>query len=109
MSEPLQPPPADLDAEESVLGAMLVSASVIAGVAELLEPADFYRQSHGTIYAAILAIHGRGETPDSITVIDELERRHQLDQVGGKPGVHTLASAVPAVSNTPHYARIVAE
>ena len=101
-------PPQDLDAEESVLGAMLVSANAIAIVSEVLQPEDFYR--------AIARHHlrddparctARASTIDSITLINALQSRGLLDQVGGKAVVHTLASTVPAVANAHRYAEIV--
>jgi replicative DNA helicase len=100
-------PPHDLDAEESVLGAMLVSENAIAIVSEMLRPEDFYRRSHATMYETILQLYGEGGTVDSITLINALQNRGQLDEVGGKAAVHTLASTVPAVANAYRYAEIV--
>jgi len=100
-------PPQDLDAEESVLGAMLVSGNAVAIVSELLQPGDFYRRSHATIYQTILEMYGRGENVDSITLTNALSNRGLLDEVGGKAVVHTLAATVPAVANARHYAQIV--
>jgi replicative DNA helicase len=102
-------PPHDLDAEESVLGAMLVSENAIAIVSEMLRPEDFYRRSHATMYETILQLYGEGGTVDSITLINALQNRGQLDEVGGKAAVHTLASTVPAVANAYRYAEIVRE
>jgi len=100
-------PPQDLDAEESVLGAMLVSPTAVAVVSELLQPEDFYRGSHAHIYRTILDMYGGGETIDSITLTNALGSRGLLDQVGGKAVVHTLAATVPAAANARHYAQIV--
>jgi replicative DNA helicase len=100
-------PPQDIDAEESVLGAMLVSQNAIAIVSELLKPEDFYRGSHATIYRTILEMYGQGEVVDSITLTNGLSNRGLLDEVGGKPFVHTLAATVPAAANARHYAQIV--
>jgi Replicative DNA helicase len=80
-------PPHDLDAEESVLGAMLVSANAIAIVSEVLQPEDFYRRSHATIYETILRVYAEGGTVDSITLINSLQNQGQLDEVGGKAAV----------------------
>jgi hypothetical protein len=111
MTEPQQQlvPPHDLDAEESLLGAMLLSAPARTAAAERVTAADFYRRSHGTIFDAIMALHGGDEEVDSITVAHALERRHLLDEAGGRAAVHTLASTVPAVTNAAAYAAIVAE
>ena len=100
-------PPQDLDAEESVLGAMLVSPTAVAVVSEVLRPDDFYRPSHAVIYQTILDMYGSGDVVDSITLTNALGTRGLLDQVGGKAIVHTLASTVPAAANAKHYAQIV--
>ena len=102
-----QLPPQDLDAEESVLGAMLVSPNAVAVVSEVLSPDDFYRPSHGVIYRTILEMFGKGETVDAITVTNALSNRGALEEVGGRAFVHTLAATVPAVANARHYAQIV--
>ena len=104
---PANLPPQDIDAEESVLGAMLVSQTAIAIVSELLKPDDFYRGSHAQIYRTILEMYGKGEIVDSITLTNALDKRGVLDHVGGKAVVHTLASTVPAAANARHYAQIV--
>ena len=100
-------PPQDLDAEESVLGAMLVSPTAVAVVSEVLHPEDFYLGSHAHIYRTIMEMYGAGETIDSITLTNALTSRGLLDQVGGKEVVHTLAATVPAAANAGHYAQIV--
>ncbi len=104
-------PPQNLDAEESVLGAMMLSPLAIGAVTESsnLSAADFYRESHGHVYKAILALYAKGEPVDAITVVDELDRSSTLDAAGGQERVHELAALVPAASNAAHYARIVSE
>src|SRR3954468_6298362 len=104
-------PPQNLDAEESVLGAMMLSPLAIGAVTESsnLSAADFYRESHGHIYKAILALYAKGEPVDAITVVDELDRSSTLDAAGGQGRVHDLPALVPAASNAAHYARIVSE
>ena len=90
-----------------MLGAMLVSQNAIAIVSEILRADDFYRRSHATIYETILQVYAEGGTVDSITLINALQNRGLLDEVGGKAAVHTLASTVPAVANAQRYAEIV--
>ena len=102
-------PPQNLEAEESVLGAMLLSATAIGAVTEVLEAGDFYRESHGTIYRAALALYGKGEPVDAITLANELDERSELERVGGTAKIAELAAVVPATSNAEHYARIVKE
>src|SRR4051794_3827957 len=104
-------PPQNLDAEESVLGAMMLSPLAIGAVTEStnVSVSDFYRESHGHIYKAILSLYAKGEPVDAITVVDELDRTSTLDAAGGAERVHELAALVPAASNAAHYARIVSE
>jgi replicative DNA helicase len=102
-------PPQNLDAEESVLGAMMLSPGAIGAVSEILDAGDFYRESHGKVYRAALALYARGEPVDAITLVDELEQRGELEGAGGRSRVHELAALVPASANAGHYARIVRE
>jgi replicative DNA helicase len=102
-------PPQNLEAEESVLGAMLLSPGAIGAVSEVLDASDFYRESHAKIYRAALALYAKGEPVDAITLVDELEERGELEDVGGRVRLHELAALVPATANAAHYARIVRE
>ncbi|MFQ5425950.1 MAG: replicative DNA helicase, partial [Gaiellales bacterium] len=103
-------PPQNLEAEESVLGAMMLgSTGPIAAVSEILDAGDFYRASHAKVYEATLALYARGEPVDAITLIDELDQRGHLEDVGGRVRIHELARIVPASANAAHYARIVRE
>src|SRR3954447_21830331 len=102
-------PPQNLEAEESVLGAMLLSPGAIGAVSEVLDAGDFYRESHAKIYRAALALYAKGEPVDAITLVDELEERGELEAVGGRVRLHELAAIVPATANAAHYARIVRE
>jgi replicative DNA helicase len=102
-------PPQNLEAEESVLGAMLLSPGAIGAVSEVLDASDFYRESHAKIYRAGLALYAKGEPVDAITLVDELEERAELEAVGGRVRMHELAALVPATANAAHYARIVRE
>jgi replicative DNA helicase len=102
-------PPQNLEAEESVLGAMMISPGAIGAVSEIVDAGDFYRESHAKIYRAALALYAKGEPVDAITLTDELEERSELDAVGGRVRLHELAALVPATANAAHYARIVHE
>jgi replicative DNA helicase len=102
-------PPQNLEAEESVLGAMLLSPGAIGAVSEILDAGDFYRESHARIYRAALGLYARGEPVDAITLVDELEERGELEEAGGRVRIHELAALVPATANAAHYARIVNE
>src|SRR5438128_926003 len=100
-------PPQNLEAEESVLGAMMLSPGAIGAVSEILDASDFYRESHAKIYRAALALYTKGEPVDAITLVDELDERSQLEDVGGRVRIHELAALVPATANASHYDRIV--
>src|SRR6187401_1143529 len=102
-------PPQNLEAEESVLGAMLLSQGANGAVSEVLDASDFYRESHAKIYRAGLSLYARGEPVDAITLVDELEERGELEGAGGRSRIHELAALVPATSNAGHYAKIVRE
>src|ERR687896_1999680 len=77
-------PPQNLEAEESVLGAMLLSPSAVGTVSEILDASDFYRESHAKIFRAALGLWAKGEPVDAITLADELDTRGELDAVGGQ-------------------------
>src|SRR3954469_3475690 len=102
-------PPQNLEAEESVLGAMMLAPGAIDAVHEILDAGAFYRESHAKIYRAALGLYQRSEPVDAITLVDELEQRGELESVGGRVRIHELAALVPATANAAHYARIVRE
>jgi len=102
-------PPQNIDAEESVLGAMMISPGAIGAVSEILDASDFYRESHAKVFRAALDLYGRGEPVDAITLVDLLEERGELEGAGGRVRIHELAALVPATANASHYARIVRE
>src|SRR6266487_3777325 len=88
-------PPQAIEAEKSVLGAMMLSKDAIADVVEVIKPGDFYRPSHQLIYDAVLDLYARGEPADAVTVSAELTRTGQLNRAGGATYLHTLISSVP--------------
>ncbi len=102
-------PPNDVAAEQSVLGAMLLSKDAIADVVETVREADFYRPAHQTIYGAILDLYSKGEPADAVTIAAELTKNGDIARVGGAPYLHTLVSLVPTAANGNYYARIVRE
>ncbi|GAA1930494.1 replicative DNA helicase [Streptantibioticus ferralitis] len=102
-------PPQDLDAEQSVLGGMLLSKDVIGDVVEVLQSSDFYRPAHETIFDTILDLYAQGEPADPITAAAELTKRGQINRVGGAAYLHTLVNAVPTAANAEYYAEIVAD
>src|SRR3954463_3351938 len=102
-------PPQDIPAEQSVLGAMMLSKDAIADVVEVIKPGDFYRPAHQLVYDAVLDLYARGEPADAVTVSAELTRSGQLNRVGGATYLHTLISMVPTAANAGYYAEIVAD
>lgn len=102
-------PPHNLEAEQSVLGAMLVNPNAITAVAEVLTADDFYRDTHRLIYRSVLTLFDRSEEVDVVTLSAQLEREGMLERAGGREFVHTLAEFVPAAANAAHYAGIVRE
>ena len=108
-SLPDRTPPQDIAAEQSVLGAMLLSKDAIADVVEVIRESDFYRPAHQVIYGSILDLYGRGEPADAVTLAAELTKNAEISRVGGVSYLHTLVSMVPTAANANYYARIVRE
>lgn len=102
-------PPHDNEAEQGVLGAMLLSPNTITDIIEELIPDDFYRPAHQLIYRAILDLFSDNKDVDPVIVAGRLDRNHDLERVGGAPYLHTLISSVPTAANARYYAEIVAE
>src|SRR5439155_932494 len=104
-------PPHNLEAEQSVLGAILLSDRSLYAlvIEEGLRPEDFYRAHHGTIYAAMLALYNESEPVDPLTVIDRLKQQGKLEEIGGAASVDELTGTVPAVGHARRYAQIVRE
>ena len=100
-------PPQSIEAEQSVLGAMLLDKEAIASATEILTPNDFYNQVNGAIFDAIVKIYQRGEPVDLITLPEQLKNNNILEQVGGVSFISDLANSVPSSSSVRHYAKIV--
>ncbi|HZU05836.1 MAG TPA: replicative DNA helicase [Chloroflexota bacterium] len=103
--EPL--PPHNTDAEEAVLGSLLIDRDAIGRIAAFLRPEDFYRERNATIYAAMLALYERREPVDFLTLSDELQRTGRYEEVGGLAYLSSLLTVVPTSLHVEHYARIV--
>jgi replicative DNA helicase len=102
-------PPQNLEAEQSVLGSMLLDKEAIIIASEYLKPADFYRESHRQIFQAVCTLSDRDEPVDLVTLAEELRTRSVLEAVGGMSALTGLANAVPTAANVAYYARIVRE
>lgn len=102
-------PPQNVEAEQSVLGAMLIDKNAIDRASEILRPEDFYRQDDRIIYEVVLALRTRGEAVDIVTVAEELKKMGKLDEVGGTATITALSNAVPTAANVVYHAKIVEE
>src|SRR5512139_2024439 len=102
-------PPQHIEAEQSVLGGILIENYAINKVMEILKPDDFYRESHRKIYEALIVLSERDEPADSITLTNELKNSGHLDSVGGVSYVASLIDLVPTAANIEYYAKIVKE
>ena len=91
-------PPADREAEQGVLGAMLLSPHTVMEVIEELEPEDFYYPAHTLIYRAMLDLYSEGKDVDAVILASQLDRFNNLERVGGAPYLHTLLATVPTLS-----------
>src|SRR3954465_13572760 len=104
-------PPQNLEAEQSVLGAVLLSDTALPAliIDERLRPEDFYREAHGHIYQAMLGLNVIGEPVDALTLVEHLKQTGRLDAVGGAGAGELLSGSVPAVGNVRQFPRIVRE
>src|SRR5262245_49795889 len=103
-------PPHNLEAEESLLGAMMLTREALTAAVEArIESRDFYKPAHGVIYDAAFSLHSRGEPVDPVTVSEELRRSANLDGIGGRATLLRIQAATPASANASHYAQIVSE
>ncbi|MHB9075820.1 MAG: replicative DNA helicase [Desulfobaccales bacterium] len=107
MAKTAYAPPANPEAEQSVLGAILVRPEVLDRIADLIAPEDFYRQAHGRIYQAMLDLYGKGEPVDLVTVNALLKERAQLEGVGGPVFLASLSEQVGFATNAEYYAGLV--
>ncbi|MGI6600407.1 MAG: replicative DNA helicase [Dethiobacteria bacterium] len=102
-------PPQSIEAEQSVLGSMIIDKEAIFAAAEMLREADFYRTAHQKIFEAIMGLSEKGEPVDLVTLAEELQRQHSLEEAGGTAYLSALAGAVPTAANVQYYALIVRE
>jgi replicative DNA helicase len=102
-------PPHSISAEESLLGAMLLSEHAVSMVSAMVGADDFYKPAHRHIFDTIQALYGAGQGIDPVTVAEELERVGLLEACGGKAALVSLQARTPAITNAEYYARIVEE
>ena len=99
--------PANLEAEQAVLGSLLIDPDAIIKIASFLRAIDFFREWHQWIYSALLTLHERREPADFVTLVDELERNEQLEDIGGPAYITELINSTPTAIYVDYYARIV--
>lgn len=102
-------PPQNLEAEQSVLGAMLLDKEALIEVAEIITSRDFYRETHQHIFQTLMDLFNKGEAVDLVTVCEELENKGLLDKLGGAAYLATLANMTPTAAHARYYAGIVKE
>jgi replicative DNA helicase len=102
-------PPQNLDAEQAVLGALMVDRELMSVLGEIVQRSDFYAPHHATIFENIQRLYERGEPIDKVSVAEELRRRKLLDDVGGAEFLSRLLDSVPTTASAEYYARVVAE
>lgn len=100
-------PPQDLEAERSILGAILLDSDALVSIVQILKPEHFYKEAHGDILAAIIDLFEKREPIDLITLTAQLKKKGKLDKVGGAAYLSELASLVPTAANVAQYAQIV--
>lgn len=102
-------PPHSMEAEQSVLGSMLLDKEAVAAAGEVLQAEDFYSDAHREIYEAMLSLYEAGKPVDLVTLVDELDQRGTMDGVGGLTYVTDLSRMVPSTANVRYYIRIIEE
>ena len=102
-----RPLPFNIEAEEALLGSLMLNAEGIVQVLPVLSKQDFYREKHAWLYDVLVTLHERHMAPDFVTIVDELERREQLDKFGGHAALSKLMIRVPTAIHIDHYAHIV--
>jgi replicative DNA helicase len=109
LAAPVRTLPHNLDAEKSVLGAILIYNDAFNAAAEVIDAGDFFRDAHRRIFDRMVALNERGDAIDFVTLKEELSRRGDLDEVGGPAYIASLADGVPRSANVEYYAKIVKE
>lgn len=100
-------PPQNIEAEQSVLGSLMLDKKAIIKVADILNPPDFYRRIHTNVYQAMLDLYEKGEPIDLLSLSNRLKETKQIEEIGGLGYLTTLVNTVPTAANVVHYAKIV--
>ena len=102
-------PPQNIEAEQAVLGAILIKKEALTEVQEILQPEDFYREAHRLVYGAMEELFLGNEAVDLVTLTEQLRKKSQLEKVGGLSFITALANSVPTAANITYHAKIVRE
>ncbi len=102
-------PPQNLDAEKSLLGAVLIDEEVLADISEHVTPKDFYDKRHAVIYDGMMRLYEKHKPVDLLTLTDELKRKKELDTIGGSAYLTELTNYVPTSAHAEAYAELVAQ
>lgn len=106
-SNQLRLPPQALEAEQAVLGCMLIEAESVPKVLQVLRPESFYKSAHGVIFKAMQDLFGNNDVIDAVSLIDQLQKNNELENVGGAYFITGLAAEAPSAANVEYYAQIV--
>ena len=109
MALPERMPPHNIEAEQAVLGAMLIKKEAIVEAQEILRPDDFYREAHRVVFETMATLSAEGEPVDIVTLVERLKKTGMLDKVGGIAFVTAMANCVPTAANLVYHAKIVRE
>jgi len=109
MTQSLKLPPQNLEAEQSVLGALMLDKNAIINVADILKSDDFYKPAHGKIYEAIIKLFDKREPIDLVSVSNILQKENSLKEIGGQTYLSQLMELVPTAAHADHYANIIKE
>ncbi len=101
--------PYNLEAEESILGGILLKPDTISQMLEILKPDDFYKLSHKIIYETMLKLYEKGNIVDPVLLIDKIKKDNKLDEIGGEEALFEVMNSVPTAANITNYAKIVNE
>lgn len=104
---PQRLPPQAVEAEQSVLGALMIDKEAIHRIADILEPADFYMPKHGRVYEAVFDLYRQNEPVDFLSVVTRLKEKNQLEEIGGASYLTELINLVPTAAHIVHYAKVV--
>ncbi len=102
-------PPQNLDAEKSLLGAVLIDEETLADISEHVTPKDFYEKRHATIFGAMMRLYERHRPVDLLTLTDELKKKDELEMIGGSAYLTELTNYVPTAAHAEAYAEMVAQ